>query len=88
MRGDESNQRKEIPGYTVAGLSARVDYHRFGAQLGIENLFNRQYSTFAIESQNFLGPYNQNTPPANPIVEPFYTPGYARRITVTLSARL
>jgi len=33
-------------------------------------------------------PYNQNNPPASPIVEPFYTPGYARRITVTLSARL
>jgi outer membrane receptor protein involved in Fe transport len=87
LRGDESNQRKEVPGYTVAGLTARADYHRFGAELAIENLFNRQYYTFGIESQNFLGPYNQNTPPANPIVEPFYTPGYARRITVTLSTR-
>jgi len=87
-RGDESNQRKEIPGYTVAGLSARADYHRFGAAVGIENIFNRQYYTFGIESQNFLGPYNQSNPPANPIVEPFYTPGYARRITVTLSTRL
>lgn len=87
-RGDESNQRKEIPGYTVAGLSVRADYHQFGAQLAVENLFNRQYYTFGIESQNILGPYNQNNPPANPIVEPFYTPGYARRITVTLSTRL
>jgi iron complex outermembrane recepter protein len=87
-RGDESNQRKQIPGYTVASVSARADYHRFGLVLGIENLFNRQFSTFGIESQNFLGPFGQSTPPANPIVEPFYTPGYARRITVTLSARL
>jgi outer membrane receptor protein involved in Fe transport len=88
LRGDESNQRKEVPGYTVAGVTARADYHQFGVELGIENLFNRQYYTFGIESQNVLGPYNQNNPPASPIVEPFYTPGYARRITVTLSARL
>ncbi len=88
MRGDESNQRKEVPGYTVAGLTARAEYRQFGVQLGVENLFNRQFYTFGIESQNFLGPYNQNNPPANPIVEPFYTPGYARRITVTVSTHL
>jgi hypothetical protein len=54
----------------------------------VENLFDRRFYTFGIESQNFLGPYNQTNPPANPPVERFLTPGYARRITLTLSARL
>ena len=88
LRGDESNQRPEVPGFTVAGLHGRVNFDRYQVALSIDNLFNRQYYSFGIESQNLLGPYGQNTPPANPPVEPFYTPGYAQRVTVTLSARL
>jgi iron complex outermembrane recepter protein len=88
LRGDESNQRPEVPGYTVAGLQGRLNFDRYGLEFSIENLFNRQYYSFGIESQNFLGPYGQNDPPANPPVEPFLTPGYAQRITVSLNVRL
>ena len=88
LRGDESNQRPEVPGYTVAGLQGQATFDRFSLQFSIANLFNRQYYSFGIESQNFLGPYGENMPPTNPPVEPFYTPGYAQRVTLTLSARL
>ena len=88
LRGDEPNQRREIPGYTVAGLQGHLQFERYSLDLAVENLLDRRFYTFGIESQNFLGPYNQNNPPNNPPVEPFLTPGYARRITVTLSAKL
>jgi hypothetical protein len=88
LRGDESNQRPEVPGYTVAGISGRVMYDRYSMNLSIDNLFNRHFYSFGVESQNLLGPYGENNPPPNPPVEPFYTPGYAQRITLTLGVRL
>lgn len=88
LRGDEPNQRPEVPGYTVADLRGRLQYGRYGVEFAVENLFNRAYYSFGIEAQNYLGPYGQNNPPANPPVEPFLTPGYARRFTVTLTAKL
>jgi len=88
LRGDESNQRPEIPGYTVAGLAGHVDYRRFGVALEIDNLLGRRYDTFGIEAQNTLGPYGSNNPPANPPVVPFLTPGLPARLTLTMSARL
>ena len=72
----------------MAGLQGRIQFDRYSLDLGVENLFDRRFYTFGILSQNFLGPYNQNNPADNPPVEPFLTPGYARRITLTLSARL
>ncbi len=87
LRGDESNQRPQIPGYTVAGLRGRVTCGRYSADVEIENLFNRQYYTFGIEAANTLGAYGSPTPPAHPIVVPFLTPSFPRRVTVTVSAR-
>ena len=63
-------------------------YDRYSMNLSIDNLFNRQFYSFGIESKNLLGPYGENSPPANPPTEPFYTPGFAQRITLTLSVRL
>jgi iron complex outermembrane receptor protein len=88
LRGDESNQRPEIPGYAVAGLSAHIDYRRFGAALDVENLLDRRYDTFGIEAQNTLGPYGSNTPPASPPVVPFLTPGLPTRLTLSVSVRM
>jgi outer membrane receptor protein involved in Fe transport len=88
LRGDESNQRPEIPGYSVGDLRGHLQWDRYGVEFAIDNLFNRAYYSFGIEAQNYLGPYGQNNPPANPPVEPFFTPGYARRFTVTLSAKI
>jgi len=88
LRGDESNQRRPVPGYAVAGLHGHADYGRYGVELDIDNLFNRQYYTFGIEAANSLGPYGSGTPPANAPVVPFYTPSFPRRVTLTVSARL
>jgi outer membrane receptor protein involved in Fe transport len=88
LRGDEANQRPQIPGYTVAGLRGRIEYRRYGVEFQIDNLFNRQYYTFGIEAQNNLGPFGQNMPVDNPPVEPFLTPSFPRRFTVTVTAKL
>jgi outer membrane receptor protein involved in Fe transport len=89
LRGDESNQRPQIPGYTVAGLRGRIEYRRYGVEFQIDNLFNRQYSTFGIEAQNILGPVGSTGPPVtNAPVEPFLTPSFPRRFTVMVSARI
>jgi iron complex outermembrane recepter protein len=88
LRGDESNQRPQIPGYTVADLTARVNYQRYHVEVEINNLFGRQYTTFGIEAQNSLGPYGANTPPTNPPVVPFLTPSFPRSFTVSVGASL
>ena len=88
LQGDESNQRPEVPGYTVAGLSGRVAYRRFGVELDVQNLLNRSYYTYGIEAANSLGAYGENNPPANPQVVPFLTPGLPLRLTLTVSAKM
>jgi iron complex outermembrane receptor protein len=89
LRGDESNQRPQIPGYTVAGLRGHLQYQRYGVEFQIDNLFNRQYYTFGIEAQNNLGPFGSTAPPSdNAPVVPFFTPSFPRRFTVTLSVQL
>jgi iron complex outermembrane recepter protein len=87
LRGDESNQRPELPGYTVAGLSAHVDYKRFGIELNIENLFNRQYYGFGIEAQNSLIPIYSQVPlnDDNSPITRFVVPAMPRRLTLTVS---
>jgi iron complex outermembrane receptor protein len=90
LRGDESNQRPELPGYTVAELRGHVDYREFGVELDIENLFNRQYYTFGIEAQNSLIPIYSQVPlndNDSPIV-PFVVPSMPRRITLTCSVHV
>jgi|HubBroStandDraft_6_1064221.scaffolds.fasta_scaffold28532_2 iron complex outermembrane receptor protein len=87
LRGDESNQRPELPGYTVAGLRGHIDYRNYGVELDIENLFNRQYYTFGIEAQNSLIPIYSQVPlndNDSPVV-PFVVPAMPRRITLTFS---
>ncbi len=88
MQGDESNQRPLIPGYSVAGLTGHLEYRGYGIELEIENLLNRRYDTYGIEAGNSLGPYGSNTPPANPTVVPFLTPGLPAHFTLTVSKRL
>jgi iron complex outermembrane recepter protein len=80
LRGDESNQRPQVPGYTVAGLRGHVEYKRYSAQFEIDNLFDRAYYTFGIESQNSLA--------GSSTVVPFVTPSFPRRFTVTLSVKI
>ena len=89
LRGDEVNQLPEIPGYTVTGLHAHASWDRYGLQLDIDNLFDRRYYTFGIVAQNSFGPVvGSTTLVSNPQIVPFYTPGYARRVTIALTARL
>jgi len=90
LRGDESNQRPEIPGYTVAGLRAQLRWNRFGLQTEIENLFDRQYYTFGIEGQNSLIPIYSGVPlnDNNAPVTRFVVPALPRRVTVTASVHL
>ena len=88
LQGDESNQRPQVPGYTVAGLSGHVAYRRYGVELEIENLLNRRYYTYGIEAPNTLGPYGSVSPPAHPTVVPFLTPGLPMRFTLTASVRM
>jgi iron complex outermembrane receptor protein len=88
LRGDESNQRPQIPGYTVAGLRGRVQYGRYSVQFQIDNLFDRQYSTFGIEAPNSLGPVGSNTFNPNAPTEPFLTPSFPRRFTLTVGVRI
>ncbi len=88
LQGDESNQRPEVPGYAVAGLSGHVAYRWFGVELDVENLLNRRYDTYGIEAQNSLGPYGANSPPVNPLVVPFLTPGLPIHLTLTVSAKM
>jgi outer membrane receptor protein involved in Fe transport len=88
LRGDESNQRRPVSGYTVAALRGHANYGRYGVELDVENLFNRQYYTFGIEAANTLGPLGSSTPPTYAPIVPFYTPSFPRRVTLTLSARL
>ena len=89
MRGDESNQRQRVPGYAVAGFGGSAVYNRYTLTIGVENLFDRSNYTYGIEAQNQLGPYGSNQLPNDAApVEPFYTPGYARRISVTVSTRM
>ena len=88
LRGDESNQRPQIPGYTMADLTARVNYQRYHVEVEINNLFDRRFTTFGIEAQNSLGPYGASTPPVNPVVVPFLTPAFPRSITVSVGATL
>jgi len=88
LQGDESNQRPEVPGYTVAGLIGHIEYRRFGVELDVENLLNRRFYTFGIEAPNLLGPPGSNTPPATAPVVPFLTPGLPTHLTLTVSARL
>ncbi len=89
LRGDESNHHPEIPGYAVAGLHARLAWTRYAAEVDVDNLFDRRYATFGIIAQNAFGPtVGSTTLVSNPETVPFLTPGYARRITVALSARL
>jgi iron complex outermembrane recepter protein len=90
LRGDESNQRPELPGYTVAELRTHVDWNRFGVELSIENLFNRMYYTFGIEAPNALIPIYSAVPlnnNASPITN-FVVPALPRRITLTCSVHL
>ena len=90
LRGDESNQRPELPGYTVSGLRGQVEYKRFGVELDIENLFNRQYYTFGIEAPNALIPMYSQVPlnDDNAPISRFIVPAIPRRITLTFSTRL
>jgi iron complex outermembrane receptor protein len=88
LRGDESNQRPQIPGYAVSNLSVRLNYQRYHVDIGVDNLFDRRYTTFGIEAQNSLGPYGSSTPPANPPVVPFLTPSFPRSVTVSVGASL
>ena len=88
LRGDESNQRPEIPGYTVAGLRGRVSYSRYTVEFLVDNLLNRQFYTFGIEAANSLGPFGAHSPPASPTVVPFLTPSFPRSFSLSLSARL
>ena len=89
MRGDESNQRHQVPGYTVAGLAGSLSYSRYTFAVAVENVFNRSYDSYGIEAQNRLGTFGSNQPPNDSApVEPVYTPGYARRMTLTVSTRL
>ena len=82
LRGDESNQRPQIPGYTVSDLDLALTFRRYTVSLRIDNLLNRSYSTFGIEAPNTVG----GGP--NPPVVPFLTPGFTRRFTVSASVRL
>ena len=82
LRGDESNQRPQIPGYTVSDLDLALTFRRYTISVGIENLLGRSYSTFGIEAQNSLNG-GDNAP-----VVPFLTPGYPRRFMVSASVRL
>lgn len=89
LRGDESNHYPEMPGYAVGGLHARLTWTRYTAELDIDNLFDRRYASFGIIAQNQFGPtVGSTTIVADPETVPFLTPGYARRITIALSARL
>jgi outer membrane receptor protein involved in Fe transport len=90
LRGDESNQRPELPGYTVSGLRGQVEYKRFGVELDIENLFNRQYYTFGIEAPNALIPMYSQVPlnDDNAPISRFVVPAIPRRVTLTFSTRL
>ena len=87
LRGDESNQRPEVPGYVIAGLGGRVDYRHVTVALDVENLLNRRYASFGIEAPNTLGPYGSPTPPAHPQVVPFLSPGLPTRLTLSLKVR-
>jgi outer membrane receptor protein involved in Fe transport len=82
LRGDESNQRPQIPGYTVSDLDLALTFRRYTVSLVIDNLLDRSYSTFGIEAPNTVG----GGP--NPPVVSFLTPGYTRRFTVSASVRL
>ena len=82
LRGDESNQRSQIPGYTVSDLDLAITFRRYTLSLGVENLLDRQYATFGIEAPNTVGGG------ANAPVVPFLTPGLTRRFTVSASVHL
>ena len=88
LRGDESNQEKPVPGYAVTAIQGQAHWGRYGVQAGIENLFNRSYYTFGIYAENSLGPPGSATPPDVPPIERFLTPGYPRRFTFSVSAKL
>ncbi len=90
LRGDESNQRPELPGYTVAGLQANANYKRFNVQLGIENLFNRQYYTFGIIAPNALIPIYSKVPLSdnNSPITDFVVPAIPRRVTLTVGVTI
>lgn len=88
--GDESNQRPQLPGYSVADLRGRIAFRRYGLEFEIENLFNNVYYTYAIEAQNGL------YPPGSMIAledidaptTTFVTPALPRHFTLTFSAGL
>jgi len=89
LRGDESNQRREIPGYAVFDLGARLAYRQFSLRIDCDNMLNRRYSSFGIEAREALGPYGSSgPPPANPPVVPFVTPGFPARLSIGLGVRL
>jgi outer membrane receptor protein involved in Fe transport len=90
LRGDEANQRPQIPGYTVATFESRLSINRLSVELSIDNLFNARYTQFGIEAPNSLFPpgsliaLDENSA----VVVPFLTPSLPRRFTSTLGVRL
>jgi iron complex outermembrane receptor protein len=87
LRGDESNQHPPLPGYAVSEIRGHLDYDRFGLELDIENLFDRQYYTFGVLAQNTLIPIYSQLPLGDndsPVTN-FVVPGFPRRIVMTVS---
>ena len=84
LRGDESNQRSPLPGYTIGTFRAALDLGRIGLSAEIDNLFDRAYASFGVLAPNRLGPLGAGSPPSDPMVERFLTPGFPRTLRVSV----
>jgi len=90
VQGDESNQRPQVPGYSIASIEGSLTFGRINVRFEVENLFNSTYSAYGIEAQNSLFPVGSRIALGDesvPVV-PFLTPGLPRRFTLTFGARL
>ena len=80
--GDEGNEATagKLDGYTVLDAGVERSVGNVLIYLRASNLFDNDYRTFGILSENVRGP--------NTEVEPFFTPGHPRQLTAGMRVRL
>ena len=75
-----------VPGYSVTDLQLRYERPHVAITAHVQNLFDREYSTFGIFGENPSGPIG-GPRPLEPVLERFLNPGYPRALTIAIEAR-